>query len=89
MQFFFVGYAKLLGIRCHRLQTDEDVARDIFRAFLGGIEGENIGVVVVIEEEFICLQYAGIIGKLVGKFTQCFPHFICHLPYPASNDLSP
>ena len=55
VQLFFVGHAKLFGIARYCLKADKDVSCDEFRAFAGGIEGEDVGVVVMIEEELVGL----------------------------------
>jgi hypothetical protein len=65
VQFFGVLVAKELGIATHRIKADEHVPRDHIPLTL--VEGDDIGIVVMIEKVLIGLQDALITTELVAE----------------------
>jgi hypothetical protein len=67
VQLFGVLGAKELSITTHRIKTDEHVPRDHIPITL--VEGDDIGIVVMIEKVLIGLQDALITTELVAELT--------------------
>ena len=80
MQLAFVGLVELLCIGSHRIKTDEQVSADAvsFRV----VEGNDVGVIIVLQVLAVYLQYL-----FVGTEYVCyFSHFLsvagCYLFHP-------
>ena len=64
MQFVFVSKIKSTGIRAYGIETDKQVA--IHRIRFAGIEGDDVGVVVMIEKFLIGFQDIFVITEKIG-----------------------
>ncbi len=65
VQLFGILIAKELGIATHRIKADEHIPRDHIPLTL--VEGDDIGIVVMIEKVLIGLQDALITTELVAE----------------------
>ena len=68
MEFALEGLAELLCIGAHRFESDDDVARNLVALRI--IEGDDVGVEVVLQILSVASQDAFIIDKLVAYRAQ-------------------
>jgi len=66
MQFPFVRLLELLGIGTHGIEADEEVATDAVS--LGVVEGDDVGVIVMLQVLAVYFQYLLIGAKDIGHF---------------------
>lgn len=82
MQLTFEWLFELLGIASHRVEANNDVATDAVAC--GIIEGDDVGIVIVLKELTIAFEYGFIVDKLIIHFAQTFAMKLCNLTDPGT-----
>mgnify|MGYP007119886955 CR=1 FL=1 len=76
VKFLFVGRTHVLGIRAHGVEGDEEVAADFIALCV--VKGNDVGVIIVLEELAIDLQNLFIVHKDVGNGATTLTVRLCH-----------
>ena len=84
MEFLFVGGTNHLGIAANGVERDENISVD--RRFGGVVEGDGVGVVVVLEELPIDFELAFIRAKNVVNFAHLVAVVGRHDANPAADE---
>ena len=75
MQFGIVVSAKKLGVGANGVEADEQVATQFVA--LAIVEGDDVGIVVVLQVLAVHLQYFLVVTEKIGDFTE--QAFLCFL----------
>ena len=76
VEFLFVGSTYVLGIRTHGVEGNEEVATDFIA--LRVVKGNDVGVIIVLEELAVDLQNLFIIDKNVSNGATALAVRLCH-----------
>ena len=80
VEFLIVGRALRLGIAAHRVEADEAVARD--GVVLAIVEGDDVGVLVVVEVLAVHFEYFLIVAEDISHLSHPFAVARCHAAHP-------
>ena len=83
MQLLVVRLAELLGVGAHGVEANEEVARDLIAARI--VEGDDVGVVVVLQILPVHLQNLLIRAKDVADVARLLAVAARHSLYPLAN----
>ena len=82
VELLFVGSTHVLGIRAHGVEGNEEVAADFIA--LSVVKGNDVRVIIVLEELAIDLQNLFIVHKDVGNGATTLAVRLCYGVYPSS-----
>ena len=82
VEFLFVGGTYVLGIRTHGVEGDKEVAADFIA--LRVVKGNDVRIIIVLEELAVDLQNLFIVHKDVGNGATTLAVRLCHGVYPSS-----
>ena len=80
VQLVVVSLAKLLGIGAHRVEADKQVAAQ--HIALAVVEGDDVGVIVVLEVLAVHLEYLFVVAEHVGHLAHALVVRCCHGAHP-------